>query len=102
MDVDEALDILDGGEIKVYETPHGTKLSVTTPSGEDWHATGEELDAAKQVMDDYEDITSSVYNADSKDEIEDILSGAEVQEPWRVIGSVENIELSVEEARELS
>lgn len=101
MDIDEALDLLEGGEIKVYETPFGTKLSVTTPSGEDWHVSGDELTAAKQVT-AYEDVVTAVYEADNDDEVRRIINDAEVDAPCKVIGRVENITLSTEGCRNLA
>jgi len=101
MNLDEALDILDGGELKVYETPLGTKLSVTTPTGDDWEFQREELEAARDVMGSYEDVTTRAYDADGEDELARILTEADVDEPWRVIGRVENIPYTEEEAREL-
>lgn len=103
MDLDEALDILDdGGEYSIYETPLGTKLSVTTPTGEGWNFTKEEREAAREVMGDYEQVAVQVYNADGRSEIANVLAEADVTEPWRVIGRVENIPFTVEEARELA
>lgn len=100
MNLDEALDILEGGELKVYETPLGTKLSVKTPTGEDWHFTPEEREAARDVMGRYEDVATSAYAADDDDEVARILTKAD-DDAWRVIGRVENIPASTEEAREL-
>lgn len=102
MNLDDALNVLDGGRMKVYETPHGTKLSVTSPTGDDWHFEGDELEAARDVMGKYEDVAGRAYEADGRDELAHILDDAEVDEPWRVIGHVENIPVSVEEARELA
>lgn len=102
MQLDKALYIISGGETRIYETPHGTKLSVTTPSGEDWHASGEEFEAAKQVMGEYEDVTAAVYEAGSEKEIADVLSDSDAEEPWKVIGAVENIPLTEDEARQLT
>jgi len=102
MELDEALDILDGGgEMKVYESPLGTKLSVTTPTGDDWHFSGDELEAARDVMGSYEDVATRAYDADDEDELARILAEAD-DESWRVIGRVENIPVSAEEARELA
>ena len=103
MNLDEALNILDdGGEMKVYETPLGTKLSVTTPTGDDWEFQREELEAARDVMNQYEDIAVRAYDADDEDELARILTEADVDEPWRVIGRVEDIPVSVNKAQKLS
>ena len=102
MNLDEALDILDdGGEMKVYETPLGTKLSVTTPTGDDWEFEREELEAARDVIGSYEDVATRAYDADDEDELARILAEADADEAWRVIGRVENIPASAEEAQEL-
>lgn len=102
MNLDRALDVIEGGETRIYETPHGTKLSVTTPDGNAYQFTGEELDAAKTVVGDYEDVAVAVYEADSDEEIADILTEAEVEEPWRVVGRVQNIPLTADECRKLA
>ncbi|AEH35588.1 hypothetical protein [Halopiger xanaduensis] len=101
MNLDEALDILEGGELKVYETPLGTKLSVKTPTGEDWHFSPDEREAAQDVMGRYEDVATSAYDADDEDELARTLAESDVNEPWRVIGRVENIPVSTEEAQGL-
>jgi hypothetical protein len=102
MQLDRALDILDGGETRIYETPLGTKLSVTTPDGEAFEFTGEGLDAAKAVAKDYEEVAVAVYEADSDDEKGRILANADVEEPWKVVGAVENIPFDEDEARQLA
>ncbi|KOX91619.1 hypothetical protein AMS69_18025 [Haloarcula rubripromontorii] len=100
MNLDEVLDILEGGELKVYETPLGTKLSLKTPTGEDWHFAPEEREAARDLIGRYEDVATLAYDADDDDELARILTEAD-DDAWRVIGRVENIPASTEEAREL-
>jgi hypothetical protein len=102
MQLDRALKILDGGELRIYETPLGTKLSVKTPTGEDWAMVGEEYEAAREVVDDYEDVAVAVYEADDKVEKSRILADADVGEPWKVVGAVEDISLTGDEARRLA
>jgi hypothetical protein len=98
----EALEILDGGKMKVYETPHGTKLSVTTPTGDDWHFEDEEREAARDVMGGYEDVAIRAYEAADRDELGRVLTDTEATEAWRIIGRIENISVSTEEAREMT
>lgn len=102
MQLDDALDILEGGETRIYETPLGTKLSATTPDGDAYQFTGDELEAARTVVSNYEDVAVAVYEADTNEEIADVLANADVEEPWRVVDRVENIPLDEEEARQLA
>lgn len=108
MNLDEALQALEGGgEMLVRETPLGDKLSATTPTGEDWHAAGDELEAVRKVMGEYEDVAVRAYHACEdgdidKEEMQRALAEADVEEPWRVIGRVENIPVSVNKAGELA
>ncbi|SER50266.1 hypothetical protein [Natrinema salaciae] len=53
-------------------------------------------------MNQYEDIAVRAYDADDKDELARILTEADADEVWRVIGRVEDIPVSVNKARELA
>jgi len=63
---------------------------------------GEEYEAAREVVDDYEDVAVAVYEADDKVEKSRILADADVGEPWKVVGAVEDISLTGDEARRLA
>jgi hypothetical protein len=101
MDLDDALEILDEDKIDVVESPFGDYLTVQPEDGV-VEISRDDLDAMQSVMDKYEEVAVKAYGADSDREIGRILSDADVDDPWEIVGRISSISVGVAEARDLA
>lgn len=107
MDTNEALDLLEGGQVHIYDTPIGLKLSIKSPEAAEWTYTDEEeLEAANHLMHKYEDTITAAFHASENHDEEALvrdqigrLLAEDDEHACTVLGRADNIPLSEDEAR---
>lgn len=102
MSLSEELERLDG-RIVVEDTPIGRKVGIETPiHDEEYQATVDGMDAGRKVVEEYEDVIISVYEALGDEEaVGRVIAEADVPELPRVVEAVadNDIPLDAEDCR---